>query len=105
MTFGEKLRQLREAAGITQEGLAASSGVNLWTLRGYEQGRREPNWKGAIVLARALGVSCEAFADCEDVTGGDADDREPKPGKARKDGPPKAPASKKPSGRGKGKER
>ena len=64
MTFGEKLRQLRERADMTQEQLAAASGVNLWTIRGYEQGRREPNWKGLIVLARALGVPAEEFADC-----------------------------------------
>jgi DNA-binding XRE family transcriptional regulator len=64
MTFGEKLRELRERAELTQEQLAQSSGVNLWTIRGYEQGRREPNWKGAIDLARALGVAVEAFAEC-----------------------------------------
>jgi transcriptional regulator with XRE-family HTH domain len=63
-TFGERLRQLRDHAGLTQEQLAAASGVNLWTIRGYEQGRREPGWKGAIHLARALGVQVEAFADC-----------------------------------------
>lgn len=65
MTFGERLHQLREQAGLTQEQLAERSGVNLWTIRGYEQGRREPNWKGAISLASALGTSVEAaFADC-----------------------------------------
>jgi DNA-binding XRE family transcriptional regulator len=64
MTFSEKLRELREQANLTQEQLAQRSGVNLWTIRGYEQGRREPNWKGAIDLARALGVTVEAFAGC-----------------------------------------
>jgi DNA-binding XRE family transcriptional regulator len=76
MTFGEKLRQLREQAELTQEQLAQRSGVNLWTIRGYEQGRREPNWKGAIDLARALGVAVEAFAGCESKDGG----AEPRPG-------------------------
>lgn len=33
------------------------------TYRWYK-GRREPNWKGIIQLARALGISVEAFADC-----------------------------------------
>ena len=72
-TFGERLRRLREAAGLTQERLTEASGVNLWTLRGYEQGRREPGWKVAIHLARALNVTVEAFADCvsqEDQAGG-----------------------------------
>jgi DNA-binding XRE family transcriptional regulator len=63
-TFGEKLRQLRDRAGLTQQQLAEASGVNLWTIRGYEQGRREPNWKVAIHLAHALGVKVEAFANC-----------------------------------------
>jgi transcriptional regulator with XRE-family HTH domain len=68
MRYGERLRQLREQTGLTQEQLAERSGVNLWTLRGYEQCRREPSWKGAIALAAALGVAVEAFADCEEVT-------------------------------------
>jgi len=63
-TFGERLQQLREKAGLTQQQLADASGVNLWTIRGYEQGRREPNWKVAIRLAESLGVAVEAFADC-----------------------------------------
>jgi transcriptional regulator with XRE-family HTH domain len=68
MTFGERLRQLRERAGLTQERLAERSAINLWTIRGYEQGRREPSWKGAISLAAALGVGVEeAFADCDET--------------------------------------
>jgi transcriptional regulator with XRE-family HTH domain len=63
-TFGERLRRLREKAGLTQDQLTAASGVNLWTLRGYEQNRREPGWKVAIHLAKALNVAVEAFADC-----------------------------------------
>jgi DNA-binding XRE family transcriptional regulator len=65
-TFGERLQQLREKAGLTQEGLAEASGVNVWAIRNYEQGRREPNWKIAILLARAIGVTVEAFADCSE---------------------------------------
>ena len=53
MTFADKLRQLRDAAGLTQEQMAERSGINLWTIRGYEQGRREPNWKGLLSLAKA----------------------------------------------------
>jgi transcriptional regulator with XRE-family HTH domain len=66
MTFAEKLRQLRDAAGLTQEQLAERSGINLWTIRGYEQGRRGPNWKGVLSLAKALNVAAEVFADCEE---------------------------------------
>jgi transcriptional regulator with XRE-family HTH domain len=65
MTFAEKLRQLRDAAGLTQGQLAERSGINLWTIRGYEQGRREPNWKGVLSLAKALAVAAEVFAEGE----------------------------------------
>jgi hypothetical protein len=43
--------------------------ISIWTLRGYEQNRREPGWKGAIKVARALGVAVEAFADCTSLHG------------------------------------
>ena len=66
MTFAEKLRQLRDAAALTQEQLAERSDIKLWTIRGYEQGRREPNWKGVLSLAKALDVAAEAFADCDE---------------------------------------
>lgn len=64
MTFAEKLQELREEAGLSQSELARASGVSVWSLRGYEQGRREPLWDVIFPLARALGVSCEAFAEC-----------------------------------------
>jgi transcriptional regulator with XRE-family HTH domain len=68
MTFAEKLCQLRDAAGLTQEKMAERSGINLWTIRGYEQGRREPNWKGVLSLAKALNVAAEVFAACDEST-------------------------------------
>src|SRR5262245_28164861 len=102
MTFGDKLRQLRERAGLTQEQLATSSGGNLWTIRGYEQGRREPGWKGAIVLARALGVTVEGFADCSSREDTGKAEATPRAGKGAKGQAPLQ-GGKKPRGRGKGK--
>jgi transcriptional regulator with XRE-family HTH domain len=87
MKFCERLHQLREKAGMTQEQLAERSGVKLWTLRGYEQGRREPSWKAALSLAGALGVAAEAFADCEEGTAAGADQQGKRPrGRPRKVG-------------------
>jgi transcriptional regulator with XRE-family HTH domain len=63
-TFGERLRALRHEAGLTQRALSAASGIPLPSIRGYEQGLREPYWYGLLQLARGLGVSAEAFADC-----------------------------------------
>ena len=77
---------MREKAGLTQEQLAERSGVKLWTLRGYEQGRREPNWKAALSLAAALGVAAEAFADCEEENAEDADQQDQRP-RGRPQGP------------------
>jgi DNA-binding XRE family transcriptional regulator len=80
MTFGERQAEIRKKVAMTQEQLAQTSGISIWTLRGYEQNRREPNWKAALKVAKALGVTLEAFADCTSL--GDEDVAEnPKPGK------------------------
>jgi transcriptional regulator with XRE-family HTH domain len=89
MTFGEKLRDMRERAGLTQEALAANSGLALGTIRNYEQGLRIALFPAAVKIAKALGVTCEVFADCEDITGHNEE-----PAKVRPKG--KAPARKKP---------
>jgi transcriptional regulator with XRE-family HTH domain len=62
-TFADRLRQLREQAGQTQEQLAERSRLPIGSIRNYEQGQREPRWVVVFRLAKALGVSCEAFAD------------------------------------------
>jgi transcriptional regulator with XRE-family HTH domain len=64
VTFAERLRELRHKAGLTQEALADAAGVPLPSLRGYEQGTREPFWHVLLRLARGLGVPAEAFGDC-----------------------------------------
>jgi transcriptional regulator with XRE-family HTH domain len=69
MTFGEKLRELRESKSLSRVALAASSGVSFGTICGYETGRRLPALAASLQLARALGVDCTAFADCEDMKG------------------------------------
>jgi transcriptional regulator with XRE-family HTH domain len=64
LTFGERLRELRDKAGLTQVQLAEASGLPLGSIRNYEQGQREPYWNVLFKLAAALGVKAEAFADC-----------------------------------------
>jgi transcriptional regulator with XRE-family HTH domain len=64
MKFADRLRDLREKAGLTQAQLAKDSGLPLGSIRNYEQGQREPYWQVVFKLAAALGVSCEAFAEC-----------------------------------------
>lgn len=60
-SFGEKLKEAREAAGLTQAQLAEQSGIPLGTIREYEQNKREPLVSKAGKLARALKQSMEAL--------------------------------------------
>ncbi len=60
-TFAERLRQLREAAGLTQPQLAERAGMNRFGIAKLEQGVREPTWSTVQALARALGTSSQAF--------------------------------------------
>lgn len=59
--FGTKLKAMREAAGLTQTALAELAGLTRDGVAHLEQGRRKPSWETVQSLARALGVSCEAF--------------------------------------------
>jgi transcriptional regulator with XRE-family HTH domain len=63
-TFGEKLKQLRDQAGVTQAVLAEGSGVPIGTIRDYEQTKRDPLLPTVVRLARALDVSLDEFAEC-----------------------------------------
>jgi transcriptional regulator with XRE-family HTH domain len=73
MTFPEKLRQLRAAAGLSEARLALASGVSFSSVHEYGLGRRKPSFAAVVRMARALGVTCEAFADCEDIAEGGVD--------------------------------
>lgn len=59
--FGLKLKELREAAGLTQQGLADKAGMSKGGLADLEQGRYSPSWGVVLVLAKVLGVECTAF--------------------------------------------
>ena len=56
-TFGNRLKQLRKKAGLTQEQLADSTGFSLMTIRRWEWGKRSPRVDEIKALAKALGVS------------------------------------------------
>jgi transcriptional regulator with XRE-family HTH domain len=67
MTFAQRLRQLRDNAGLSEAKLAKASGVPFATLHDYGGGRRMPSFSNVVKIAAALGATCEAFADCEDI--------------------------------------
>jgi transcriptional regulator with XRE-family HTH domain len=60
--FGERLRAIRSAAGLSQKALAERAGCNLFTVAKLERGAQEPAWPLVLALAQALGVSCQDFA-------------------------------------------
>ena len=55
------MKELRQRAGLTQPELAESSGLNVSTIRHFEQGLREPTYGTLLKLASALDVSLAAF--------------------------------------------
>jgi transcriptional regulator with XRE-family HTH domain len=62
MSFGAKLKELRQQAGLSQTQLAEASGVPVGTIRDYEQSKRDPLLSSAQKLAAALSQSLDAFA-------------------------------------------
>jgi transcriptional regulator with XRE-family HTH domain len=63
MTFGGRLKELREAAGLSQDGLARAAGLSTSTVAKIERLDIDPSWTTVQALAKALGVDCTAFQD------------------------------------------
>jgi transcriptional regulator with XRE-family HTH domain len=59
--FGARVRKLREARGLTQEGLAADCRMDRTYLSGIERGRRNPSLRNIARLANQLGVTLAQF--------------------------------------------
>jgi transcriptional regulator with XRE-family HTH domain len=89
MTFPERLRALRDSAGLSEAKLAEASGVSFAAIHEYGMGRRKPSFEAVVKLARALGVDCTAFADCVNAAGEEPSAPGRKGGKDR--GKPDAP--------------
>src|SRR5947208_2088838 len=60
-SFGARLKELREEAGLTQPELAERAGMNRFGIAKIEQGVSEPSWDSVVKLCGALGVTCDAF--------------------------------------------
>jgi transcriptional regulator with XRE-family HTH domain len=59
--FGPRLKELREAAGLTQRDLAEAIGSTIRNISRLETGTQEATWPTVLKLARVLGVDCTAF--------------------------------------------
>jgi transcriptional regulator with XRE-family HTH domain len=63
--FATRLAALREARGLTQEQLAAASGVSRVQISRLEQGHFAPRLASLKCLAAALGVSVAQLMETE----------------------------------------
>jgi transcriptional regulator with XRE-family HTH domain len=90
--FAGRLRELREAAGLTQQQLAERAGMAWRTVTHLEGGDRKPTWETVLALCQALAVDCGEFAKEP------AAQPEPRRGRPRKAAPTE-PAPKRPRGR------
>jgi transcriptional regulator with XRE-family HTH domain len=62
--FGQRLRALREAAGLSQAELGErAGGIAAQNIAKYERGVQEPNWPTVLDLAEALGIATDEFRD------------------------------------------
>ena len=59
MTFGKRLKELREKKGVTQEDVSAAVGIHVNQIRWYEYGNNEPSIMRAWWLADYFGVSMD----------------------------------------------
>lgn len=70
MTVGEKIRQLRESIGYSQNKLAEWAGISQTHLRRVERGEADITVGHLQLLCDALGLTLgEFFADGEDGAG------------------------------------
>jgi transcriptional regulator with XRE-family HTH domain len=90
--LGNRIRELREEAGLNREQMAQATGVSVRAVVQWELGEREPGWFNMLALAEALRVDCTAFIQAP------AERSSPGPGRPRK-GAATTPAPKRPRGR------
>ena len=58
-SFSERIKNLREERGLSQEALGAVIGVKRFSIYTYEKGRACPDMKGLIALADYFDVSLD----------------------------------------------
>ena len=61
LRLGKRVQEIRTDKGITQEGLAAMSGLDRVSIGYIEQGKRAPRLSTLLVLAKSLKVKIADF--------------------------------------------
>lgn len=69
MTLGERIRELRTEAGMTQDELARAIGTSAAVVSQYETGHREPSLLRIREIAHALDVDFCAVLGCAGYSG------------------------------------
>lgn len=67
MKFSEKLKNIREDKGLTQQELAANAGISSRMVQMYESGKSSPRASIAGKLADALGVTLSTLFGEEEM--------------------------------------
>jgi len=66
LKFGERLRERREAIGLSQEGLAARAGLHRTYIGSIERGERNISLRNIFLLAKALHCKPSELLDFAD---------------------------------------
>jgi transcriptional regulator with XRE-family HTH domain len=86
--FADRLRELREQAGVSQAQLAERVGVHTLSISKLERGVHEPLWPLVLAIADALGKPVQDFVVERGTAPGEASKRPPgRPRKAPAEGP------------------
>ena len=56
-SFGQRVRKLRQAKGLSQEAFGADCGLDRTYISGIERGKRNVSLRNIEVIAKALGIS------------------------------------------------
>jgi transcriptional regulator with XRE-family HTH domain len=94
LAVGKRIKERREAAGLTQQQLAVKAGLSVSNLAQIEQGQKaDPRISTVVALARALGVTVDDLLQLPEQPAGQS-------GADPKDLPPadERPVQKKPKG-------
>lgn len=68
--FPDRLRQIREAGGVTMRCIEAETGIARQTLSAFERGERLPDFEKLMLLAAFHGVSVDWLVGGEWESGG-----------------------------------
>lgn len=74
MDIGLRIKEKRNAAGLTQSQLAELSGVAVITIRQYESNKRHPRADQLRAIASALGVTVDYLLDVKPAHAVDPDE-------------------------------